>query len=178
MFTHYEEKAKEMGYFVDKDGQAYSPRGNKVGTRSKGGYLYIGIRVSKVLVIKVMVHRLQAYQKYGNKIYDRNLEIRHLNNDHTDNSFQNIGIGTHKQNMLDLPKEDRVRYAKNASGFTKKQKRISDEVAIEIKKKNQKGVSYKQLMKEYGISSLGTISFIVNKRMINIAAGCKGSISL
>ena len=53
MNSRYEILAKEKGYFVDKQGNAYSPRGNKVGTRGKDPYLYFGIRVSKTKVIKV-----------------------------------------------------------------------------------------------------------------------------
>lgn len=78
MNSRYEILAKEKGYFVDKQGNAYSPQGNKVGTRGKGPYLYFGIRVSKTKVIKVYIHRLQAYQKFGDLIFNDNIEVRHL----------------------------------------------------------------------------------------------------
>lgn len=175
MFSHYEEIAKSMGYYVDKSGQAYSPRGNKVGTRGKSNYLYFGIRINKSKVIKVYIHRLQAFQKFGDKIYEIGLEIRHLNNNCRDNSLHNIGVGTHTENMLDVPKEVRCYNSINAGNAAK---RYSDEQAQEMYQKHLMGMSYKQIMKEYGISSLGTLSFIINKRIINIAAGCKGSISL
>lgn len=175
MYSHNEEIAKSMGYYVDKSGQAYSPRGNKVGTCGRDGYMYLGIRVNRKKVIKVYIHRLQAYQKFGNKIYEKDLEIRHLNNELKDNSFDNIGIGTHTENMLDVPKEVRCYNSINAGNAAK---RYSDEQAQEMYQKHLMGMSYKQIMKEYGISSLGTLSFIINKRIINIAAGCKGSISL
>ena len=42
MNSRYEILAKEKGYFVDRQGNAYSPRGNKVGTRGKDPYLYLG----------------------------------------------------------------------------------------------------------------------------------------
>jgi len=177
MYSHYEEIAKSMGYYVDKSGQAYSPRGNKVGTCGREGYMYLGVRVSQKKVIKVYIHRLQAYQKFGNKIYEKDLEIRHLNNDIKDNSYSNIDIGTHKENMMDVPKEVRVYNAKYASSAVKTQNRISDEIALEIKKKNQNGVSYKKLMQEYNISSKGTLSFIINKRIIS-RRGADGSLPL
>lgn len=161
MFSHNEEIALKMGYHVGKDGQAYSPRGKEVGTCGIKGYMYIGIRTSENKIIKVFIHRLQAYQKYGKNIYNANFEIRHLNGNLKDNSWSNIGIGTHKDNMLDIPKEKRRINASNAS------KRYSDELVQEIYEKHLKGTSYKTLMKEYHISSKGTLSFIINKRMVN-----------
>ena len=101
MNSRYEILAKEKGYFVDKQGNAYSPRGNKVGTRGKDPYLYFGIRVSKTKVIKVYIHRMQAYQKFGDLIFNDNIEVRHLNGNSFDNSFKNLAIGTPSENAMD-----------------------------------------------------------------------------
>lgn len=178
MFSHYEEIAKSMGYYVDKSGQAYSPRGNKVGTRGKSNYLYFGIRINKSKVIKVYIHRLQAFQKFGEKIYERGLEIRHLNNNCRDNSLHNIGIGTRIENLYDFSEKERYIRAKKASDAVKKQKRIADDVALEIISKYLNGVSYKALIKEYNISSKGTLSFIINKRKFYLAGCSSGSLSV
>lgn len=43
-----------------------------------------------------MIHRLQAYQKFGDKIYEDGIVVRYLNGDRYDNSYDNIGIGTYQ----------------------------------------------------------------------------------
>ena len=63
----------------------------------------------------VFVHRLVGYYKFGEKIFDKNFEIRHLNSNSKDNSFDNIGIGSHSENMLDVDKATRVERAKHAT---------------------------------------------------------------
>lgn len=58
--------------------------------------------------------------------------------------------------MLDIPKEIRVINASNPT---------HDHEAIIKDRKN--GYTYKELMGKYGISSKGTISFIINKALKN-----------
>lgn len=45
-------------------------------------------------------------------------------------------------------------------------KRISDEVVLEIREDRANGMSYIDLMTKYNISSKGTLSYIVNRRII------------
>jgi len=49
----------------------------------------------------VMVHRLQAYQKYKGKTFKEGIVVRHRDDDSLNNSKKNILIGTQAQNMKD-----------------------------------------------------------------------------
>ena len=42
MKSRYEILAKDKGYYVDSQGNAFSARGKKVGTRGSDPYMYIG----------------------------------------------------------------------------------------------------------------------------------------
>ena len=66
--------------------------------------------------------------------------------------------GSHSDNMNDVPKEVRMKAASNAN------KKYSDELVEAIKHDKTSGMSYKDLMAKYNISSKGTISYIINKR--------------
>jgi hypothetical protein len=53
----------------------------------------------------IYVHRLIAYKKYGNKLFDPLLEVRHKNNDGTNNRGRNLLLGTRLENIMDMPAE-------------------------------------------------------------------------
>lgn len=146
--------SKEKGYSVDKDGNVFNKDGKKIAlsVNNKGtGYKSFNIRINGSNPTRSFVHRLQAFQKFGESVFDENLVIRHLNGDSTDNSFENIGIGSLSDNMLDIPKEKRV---VNASNPTYNHE--------EVIKDRQNGLTYKEIMEKHGIKSKGTVSFIVN----------------
>lgn len=146
--------AFEKGYVVTIDGNVLSPNGNML-TIIAGvkGYNRFTIRKEGIRE-GVLIHKLQAYQKYGLKSFDEKLVVRHLNGNSKDNSFSNIKIGTQSQNMMDRPKEERVKNASNP---------IHDHESI-IKDRKQ-GMSYKAIMHKYNISSKGTVSFIINSSL-------------
>ena len=79
-----------------------------------------------------------------------------MNGDSTDNTYDNIGIGTESDNMMDVPKEKRIINASNPT---------YDHETILKDRKN--GFTYKELMEKYSIPSKGTISFIINKSLKN-----------
>lgn len=162
MNSRYEILAKERGYFVDKQGNTYSPRGNKVGTRGKDPYLYFGIRVSKTKVIKVYIHRLQAYQKFGDLIFNDNIEVRHLNGNSFDNSFKNLAIGTPSENAMDKPESKRKKISLAASN---KLKVYSDELVLEIQKMREAGMTYTELRKKYNIKSKSSLNYILKRKV-------------
>lgn len=165
--------AKEKGYYVDKQGNAFSPRGNMVGTRGEDPYMYFGIRISKTKVVKVYIHRLQAHQKFGDAIFDENIEVRHLNGNSFDNSYDNIAIGTPSENSMDKPADKRQRASLIASD---KLKVYSDEMVLEIQLMRNAGLTYSELMKKYNISSKGTLNYILKKRISR--NGAVGSLPL
>jgi len=152
-------KAFNRGYKVSKNGKVYNPKGDVVkGTVTKEGYLKFGIRFQDINSGTIKVHRLQAYQKFGNEIFLEGIQVRHLNNIKLDNSWDNIDIGTQSENKLDMPKKQRQEIAEHASSFIK----IHDHERIKEYYKN-KNVSYNDIMEKFDISSKGTVSYIINK---------------
>lgn len=120
-----------------------------------GGYPAISVRVGDK-TYKVYWHRLQAFQKYGQEVFEKGIVVRHKNSIKTDCSVDNILIGTMADNNMDKPIEDRLKYAINATSYVRKYK------ASEVKDFYDKNKSYKKTMEEFGISSKGTLHFILN----------------
>ena len=144
-------KAYEAGYRVDRAGNVISPHsGENLRLNLRKDYYQFGIGHAG----KVKVHRLQAYQKYGPKIFAEGIQVRHLNGNAKDNSYQNIAIGTASDNMMDKPKWLRV---KQASQAHKKHKNV-----LEIRNFYRLNKSYKKTMERFNISSKGTLHFILN----------------
>ena len=111
--------------------------------------------------VHIAVHRLAAYQKFGDLLFSAQC-VRHLDGNHFNNTPDNIELGTLKENSLDIPKEKRIKMAKHASSCQKNFN--DDEKVIEIKKFYNETRSYKKTMEHFGISSKGTLYFILNKR--------------
>jgi hypothetical protein len=154
-FNRNEVKAYNLGYRVNEKGDLIGLKGNPVGSES-GGYYRIKIR-EKGGWINCLTHRLQAYQKYGNKIYKSGIVCRHLNGNSLDNSIHNIAIGTQSDNSMDRKKEDRIAHASYASSFA--QVHNHDEI-ISFHNKEK---SYSKTMDKFNISSKGTLHYIINK---------------
>lgn len=156
-YNKYEIIAKEKGYTITPEGVVFSPKGKQVGTYGKNKYMYFSFRLNGKIV-KVYFHRYQAYLKFGNSLYEDGIMVRHLDGDLLNNSESNIELGTNSDNMLDIPKEKRAQKSANAN------KKYSDDLVLEIKADRERGMSYKDLMEKYHISSKGTMSNIINKR--------------
>lgn len=148
--------AYNKGYRVI-DGQVFYKGNNVKGRIDKTRYLKISIRNLNKERCRVPVHRLLAYQKYGNKIFEKGIHVRHLDSNSLNNLDRNIQIGTPKENNMDKSKEVRLLSAINAASYTK----IHNHTDI-VKMYNE-GMSYSKIMQETGIKSKGTISFIIRK---------------
>ena len=156
-YNKHEVIAKERGYTISEDGIVYNPKNKSVGTSGKNRYKYFSFRINDK-IIKVYFHRFQAYNKFGNKIYDEGMVVRHLNGNILDNSIANIEIGTNSDNMMDIPEKIRQKRSSNAN------KKYPDDIVSLIKSDREKGMSYKELMNKYSILSKGTLSYIINNR--------------
>ena len=77
------------------------------------------------------------------------------------NTWDNIEIGTAHDNHMDIPSEVRMNLAIKATKGTIRW----DYKAIRAM--HDSGMSYSQIMKETGITSKGTLSYIINERYIN-----------
>ena len=150
--------ASEKGYIVNNNGEVfYKEKKRKLNFKTcKNQYAYFNARINDKPT-RIEVHRLQAYQKYGDVIFEKNIVVRHLNGNSKDNSYGNIEIGTQKENILDIPKEKRVEHAKYASSFMKK---YSHEDVYEF---YQKTKSYKETMEYFEIPSKNGLFFIIKK---------------
>lgn len=158
---HKREKiAKERGYYVDRDGNAYNRKGHLLKCRlNPTRYWFYEMRTGGKKR-KVFVHRLQAYIKYGDSMYHEGTMVRHLDGNPMNNSWDNIAIGNASDNARDIPPEIRKKIALCA------RKKYPIHQVVEMRKLHEQGMTYKQLMKIYNISSKGTMSFIINNRLV------------
>ena len=149
-----EQIAFSKGIRVTTEGTVITSKGKTIGKGIDRGYFFIGVKVKgKVTIIKV--HRLQAYQKYGDNLYKEGILVRHLNGNSKDNSWDNIVIGTASDNRMDIPEQSRISYATHASSFVKK---YDNDV---IKEYHKTSKSYKETMDKFNISSKGTLHYIL-----------------
>ncbi|HWY13228.1 MAG TPA: HNH endonuclease [Bacteroidia bacterium] len=150
--------AIKKGYlFID--GDIYYKK-NKIKLQIYGGnsnYRAFGVRMDNGKMRYVAVHRFVAYQKFGNKIFKKGMQVRHLDSNSLNNNYDNIGIGTSKENNNDKHPDTRMRASLIACSFTKKHNHE------EIIKMKEEGFTYKQIMSKFNIKSKGTISFIINE---------------
>lgn len=148
----------KKGFRVDEDGNLINPKGIQIsGNITYHGYIKTGIRYNGK-TLNCMVHRLQAYQKYGDLLFYEGVETRHKNGIKTDNSYNNILIGTRSKNQMDIPKAVRMSRSLHATSFVRKynKKEVKD-----FHKEN--GNSYKKTMEHFNISSKGSLHYVLNK---------------
>jgi hypothetical protein len=140
--------SKDKGYYVDKDGKLFNSNGKELSLTKNGkgeGYLSFNIRVNGSKPTRSFIHKLQAYQKFGDEIFKKGIVVRHADN---------ILIGTQSDNMQDIPSERRIITASNP---TYDHKDIIESI--------KNGLTYQEIMNKFGIKSKGTISFILNKSL-------------
>lgn len=164
-FNRNEIIATERGYYFDESLQLRNKDGNLViGYINPSGYRVFGLTHNGKR-ITIRVHRMAAFQKYGLDIYNDGMEVRHLNNIKLDNSFENIAIGTHKDNYLDIEENDRrervLRSAKTLSKHPAKEI-INKKVDI-VKKLKETGYSVREIMKIMNYKSPQAISYLLKK---------------
>jgi len=154
-----EELAYKKGYRITEGGDLIDKNGEKKKLRiDTRGYARFTIKKIKEQVnLQVSYHRLQAYQKYGDKMFHPGIVVRHLDGNKLNNSFLNIAIGTESENMMDIPEHIRYARALHATSFVRKH----DKQAIR-KYHTESGMSYKKTMDKFSISSKGTLHFILN----------------
>ena len=156
--------AYDKGYRVNKYGEVIGKKGKILSYKLNHGYKMFCVRLKNGETYAIHYHRLQAYQKFGNIIFKKDINVRHLNGDSLDNSFDNIDIGTCSDNMMDILPE--VRSIKAINATRKKQDSIrSFEERCLIYEDLKNKIPYSEIMKKYSISSKGTLSFMKNKSL-------------
>jgi len=154
--------AYEKGYRITEKGEVYSPFVSKFLTQLKNNkeYFYFNVYLNaNKRRYPVKVHRLVAYQKYKNDMFEPNMQVRHKDNNKHNNSFDNIILGTQSENAMDIPEKDRIERSIYASTRIR---RFTDDEMLQIKNDHFKHKSYKKIMNEWDISSKGTLHYILN----------------
>ena len=161
--------ALKNGYYINSSGNVISP----LGIQRKIDYDHWGYPRFRIKfigkVVNIYLHRIIAYKKYGEKIFEPGVQVRHKNNNKLDYSLENILIGTSSQNMMDIPKNSRIKKARLASS---KLRRFTEGEVAELRKLNKHGISYNKLSKAYKVCK-STLSYIVNGKTyaLNNAGG-------
>ncbi len=151
--------AFNKGYRVSNEGDVFAPSGTKLKlSLNRKGYYMFCARLDGA-GRRLFVHHLLAYQKFGEEIFQTDC-IRHLDDVSTNNSFDNIGIGSRSDNAMDMSKKKRVMRSVNSN------KRFSDEDVLKMRELKNNGHTYLEIMEMYGITSKGTMSHIINKRIV------------
>lgn len=161
----YVKLAYDKGYRATKSGDILGTSGKtrKLVVYGNKNYPYLGFTLaipSTKRKVWVFAHQLQAYQKFGDEYLLSDLVVRHLNSDSLDNSYENIDIGTQKENMLDVSVDVRLKRSHYAA---KTQRKVSPEQVVEIRNKKANGHTLRMLMGEYGLAK-STLSYIVNNK--------------
>ena len=156
----------QEGYDISKEGWLLRKDGSikKEFRVGKNGYLFVSLRLPLDKRGQVSIHKLQAYKKFGELMFEPNTVVRHLNGIKTDNSWDNILIGTASENQLDIPEEVRVKSATIASRKMQNNIRTHEERCL-IYEDLKNNIPYSKIMKKYNVSSKGTLSFIKNKSL-------------
>ena len=108
---HKTKRAYELGFRVDPFGNL---RYNHIEINDKTflnkfGYKMFSVPFQFKQMQQVFVHRLQAYQKYGEELFKTEC-VRHLDGNCINNTWKNIAIGTFKDNSNDISSEYKKKY--------------------------------------------------------------------
>jgi len=151
-------EAFTLGYKISKD-RLLNPYGVLVAQKldDKGYYsVMLGPRGART---RIRMHRLIAFDKFGNDMFNYQC-VRHKNGNQTDNSHDNLILGTHSDNRMDMPEHVRKHLGKYAAS---KNRKLSAKEVDTLRSDRNNGMSYKQLTDKYGIAK-STVSYIVNNK--------------
>lgn len=115
--------------------------------------------------LRVMTHRLVAYQKYGDAMFAPGIVVRHRDGNPLNNHADNILIGTQSDNMMDMPQATRKR---TAIAATTKNRVLTDEQVRALKEDRfVHGLTYQQLSDKYEIGNKGHAYYIANHEYVS-----------
>lgn len=154
--------AYDRGYRVTKDGYFLNPKGKVIGNNiDSRGYKQTGIIINKKYK-SLYTHRLQAYQKFGDKLFKNGIVVRHLNGNKLDNSWGNIAIGTNRDNQMDISKEIRQ---KRCLPSIKAQIKYPKEFVLKLREEYKEVKNYSKLAIKYNIERK-CMWYLINKRKV------------
>ena len=150
------------GYRVNERGEVISPYGVvrklTTGKSPKEPYLVFNMKDADSATVRpIRVHGLLAYQIWGEEIFEHDC-IRHLDGNPLNNTPGNLALGSHHDNAMDRPPDERRAHAAHAA-----KGRATDYDWSTIEKDYfEHGQGFKRLAKKYGMS-LGTLSHHFNQ---------------
>lgn len=156
--------AYEKGYRIIRN-RLVSPDGRcrSMSVRRKEdefGYYYFSLKVDGHQK-SIFAHRLAAYQKYRDRIFDPGIVVRHLDGDSLNNLPDNLSIGSQSDNIMDMPAHVRRH---NSIHAAKKLRRFSDEEVGLIRQDREAGMTYKELMNKWDIPAKSSVNNILNRK--------------
>lgn len=140
------------GYRVSDSGQLVKPDGTVAVThQTRDGYHYYNTRLRNHPKYgdwqpKVPVHRLAAFQLFGEKVFSPKLQVCHTDGNAGNNELRNLRLGTPSENMMDIPESVRRTKALKAARTRAK---LSD---ADVRRIREGGLTLKQIMAQYGLS--------------------------
>lgn len=163
-FSRNEEKAHDKGCRATGL-QVIGPSGKSLRLRANtSGYPVFGIKSETRNGCNVPCHRLVAFQKFGQALFIPGLEVRHVDGNRLNFLPENIALGTHADNMQDIPAEVRMQKALKATAAIRKHDRKA------VKSFYAECKSYPLTMKQFGITSTGTLHYVLNGRPVKMRA--------
>ena len=157
-------EAGKKGYRVTEDGRIVNHKGKVIkGSIDKTkGYPRISVTIDGK-TRDILIHRLAAYQWFGEKVFRAGVLVRHIDGDKCNFSKSNIAIGSYEENANDMSRYQRIKRSM-------KRRNLTTDNVIDIRNKSDQGIPYSALSKEYNVS-ISLISLIVNKKIYsNVAA--------
>lgn len=153
--------AKSKGMYITKDGVPVGVKGKTLSANIYRGYKRIAVSVGSGKSAGFKLSCLQAYQKYGDAVFGKNIVVRHLDGNSENDSWDNIAIGTQSENMMDKSKEERIKSAKIAASHLRK---FTNQQIRDIRKRKEEGFFLSAIGREFGIGK-GHVSDIVNRKL-------------
>lgn len=153
--SQIERIAHAKGFRVTPDGTVIGLRGLPRKCRELDGYLYFIVSGKNC-----RAHRLQAFQRFGEAIYQPGNQVRHKDGNRKNNTPDNLILGTQKENEADKPIEVRQACA------VKRAKLLQKYDILAIRAFHAVSKSYKITMAHFGIKSTATIHQIMKRKLL------------
>lgn len=148
-----------------------SPYGSIVPTKlTSTGYKCFSLSIppgivgnEKRLVRNVTLHRLIAYEKFGEELFKPFTVVRHLDQNCLNNDPSNLVLGTQLDNTLDMNQQLLRETCLKAAKATRL---LSDEKLEALRfDYYHKGLTYRQLAAKYGVK-YGSVGSLIHRKMI------------
>lgn len=141
----------EKGYTITKEGFVFNKKGENVNGYLEKGYKTMKLRHSKNKFVRLYFHQIISYLKFGEESLKDGIVTRHINHNRLDSSWDNIEIGTMRDNIMDNSPEKRSTYSRKGSR-TKQDRVRSFEERCEIYKLIYNRVPYKEIQERHNVT--------------------------